>query len=64
MKVKELKSILEHLNGDLEVNFAIVSNKKDNKTVEWIPFGATMSVFGLKISKHESQRIKTYIGAS
>ena len=31
MKVKELKPILKHLDDDLEVNFAIVSNKKDNK---------------------------------
>lgn len=39
MKVKELKPILEHLDDDLEINFAIVSNKEDNKTAEWIPFG-------------------------
>lgn len=42
MKVKELKPILEYLDDDLEVNFAIVSNKKDNEskeTIEWIPFG-------------------------
>lgn len=39
MKVKELKPILGYLDDDLEVNFAVVSNKEDNKTVEWIPFG-------------------------
>lgn len=31
MKVRELKPILKYLDDDLEVNFAIVSNKKDNK---------------------------------
>lgn len=31
MKIKELKPILEHLDDDLEVNFAIVSNKEKKK---------------------------------
>ena len=31
MKVRELKPILKYLEDDLEVNFAIISNKKDNK---------------------------------
>lgn len=31
MKVKELKPILEHLDDDLEINFAVVSNKEKKK---------------------------------
>ncbi len=31
MKVKELKPILEYLDDDLEINFAVVSNKEEKK---------------------------------
>lgn len=35
----KVKATLEHLNGDLEVNFAIVSNKEDNNEAVRILFG-------------------------